>query len=102
MCQPPGLSLVPVAQKPGSGRGRIRRWNDSWHDQSCRCVVTRHQALPDGLSSPASWVRSVARSLALGNPDQAVAGDDRAVGGHEHVAKGNQPGQMRRRYLRIG
>ena len=28
------------------------------------------------------------RSLALGNPDQTIAGDDGPFGGHDHVAKG--------------
>src|ERR1700687_2961437 len=42
------------------------------------------------------------RSFALGNPDQTVAGDDRAFGGDGDVAKGNQLCQMRRGYPGIG
>ena len=38
-------------------------------------------------------------SLAFGNPDQAVAGDDSAFGGLGNEAKGDELGQMRRRYF---
>ena len=46
--------------------------------------------------------RGVEASLALGNPDQAVAGDDGTFGDHRDIAKANQLCQMRRRYLGVG
>lgn len=42
------------------------------------------------------------RLFALGNPDQAVAGDDRTFGGHDDVAKADQLCQVKRRYRRVG
>ena len=36
-------------------------------------------------------------SLAFGNPDQAIASDDRTFGGYDDVAKGDQLCQMGRR-----
>jgi len=45
-------------------------------------------------------LRQASRSLAFGNPDQTVAGDDRTVGGHDDVTKADQLCQMRRRHRR--
>jgi hypothetical protein len=40
-------------------------------------------------------------SFAFGNPDQAIAGDEQALGGLGDVTKGDQLGQMWRRYVGI-
>jgi hypothetical protein len=55
-----------------------------------------------GESHRFSAAGAFALSLALGNPDQTIASDDKTFGGFGDVAQGDQLRQMRRGYYRGG